>query len=76
MGVIVPVLLFVLLDLEGPGALGVLAVTCFAGWGVTDVVATVLARERIAGRSARGVVDNWEKRRAEEREAEPRNDPS
>lgn len=63
MGVVVPALLFVLLDLSRPIELFTLSITCFVGWGVADLVATILTRRRIEDRTARDVLEQWERDR-------------
>lgn len=64
MGVIVPVLLFVLLDLSRPIDLFTLAMTCFVGWGVADLIATILSRSRLEDRTARDALEQWERNRS------------
>lgn len=64
MGVVVPVLLFVLLDLSRPLELFILAMTCFVGWGIADLIATILSRKRLTDRSARDALETWERDRA------------
>jgi hypothetical protein len=66
MGVIVPVLLFVLLDLSRPLEFFILSATCFVGWGVADLVALILSRRRLENRTARQALSEWEKQRAPE----------
>ncbi|MDX1583067.1 MAG: hypothetical protein R3338_05630 [Thermoanaerobaculia bacterium] len=63
MGAIVPVLLFVLLDLSRPIELFVLSITCFVGWGVADLIAVILSRTRIEDRTAREALEQWERNR-------------
>lgn len=66
MGVVVPVLLFVLLDLSRPIELFILSMTCFTGWGVADLIAMILTRRRLGDRSAREALEQWERNRAPE----------
>lgn len=66
MGVVVPVLLFVLLDLSRPIELFILSITCFIGWGVADLVAMILTRRRLEDRSARDALEQWERNRGPE----------
>lgn len=63
MGVVVPVLLFVLLDLSRPIELFILSMTCFVGWGVADLIALILSRKRLDDRSARDAIEQWERHR-------------
>ncbi|HEX9164053.1 MAG TPA: hypothetical protein VF980_20285 [Thermoanaerobaculia bacterium] len=51
MGVIVPVTLFLLLDLQNPMQLFTLAATTFLAWGVGDLLATILEKPRLRDRS-------------------------
>lgn len=69
MGVIVPVLLFVLLDLSKPLELFILSATCFVGWGVADLVALILSKRRLVNRTPRQALSEWEKQRAAEEAA-------
>lgn len=66
MGVVVPVLLFVLLDLSRPIELFTLSMTCFIGWGFADVVAMILSHKRLEDRNAKDVLEQWERQKSEE----------
>ena len=51
MGVIVPVTLFLLLDLRTMPQLFTIAVTSLLAWGAGDLLARILERPRLNGRS-------------------------
>ena len=51
MGVVVPVTLFLLLNLQTPAQLFTLAATSFLAWGVCDLFSTILEKPRLKGRS-------------------------
>jgi hypothetical protein len=51
MGVIVPVTLFMLLNLQTISQLLVIAATTFLGWGVGDLLATILEKPRLHNRT-------------------------
>ncbi len=67
MGVVVPVLLFVLLDLSRPIEFFILSITCFVGWGIADLIAMILSRRRLTDRSAREALETWERDRSPDR---------
>ena len=51
MGVIVPVTLFLLLNLQTMSQLLVVAATTFLAWGCGDLLAMILEKPRLQGRS-------------------------
>lgn len=51
MGVAVPVTLFLLLDLHTLGGFVTIAATTLFSWGVADLLASILERPRLSGRS-------------------------
>lgn len=51
MGVIVPVTLFLLLNLQRPSQLFTIAATSFLAWGVAELLAKILEKPRLKGRS-------------------------
>ena len=51
MGVVVPVTLFLLLNLQTPSQLFTLAATTLLAWGVCDLFSRILERPRLKGRS-------------------------
>ena len=63
LGVVVPVLLFILLDLSTPLQFFILSMTCFVGWAITDLIATILSRKKLDDRRARDVLEQWERQR-------------
>ena len=66
MGVAVPVALFLLLDLHRPTQLFIIAAITFCSWGIADVLATILARPRLHGRSpGHAFREDWERRSKE-----------
>ncbi len=52
MGVIVPVTLFLLLNLQTLPQLFTISATCFLAWGVGDLLGTIIERPRLKNRSA------------------------
>jgi hypothetical protein len=66
MGIIIPVTLFLLLGLNRPAQLLIIAATTFISWCVADVLATILSRPRLQNRTARGAFrEDWERRSKE-----------
>ena len=64
MGIAVPLVIFVLLDLQTPGQFFAIAASTFLSWGVADLLATILERPRLRGRSpGRALREDWELRR-------------
>ena len=51
MGIAIPVALFLLLDLHSTSQLFTIAATTFLAWGVADLLATILEKPRLQGRS-------------------------
>lgn len=51
MGIAVPLILFLLLDLHSPTALLTIAATTFLTWGVADLFAKLLEKPRLKDRS-------------------------
>ena len=51
MGVIVPVTLFFLLNLQTPAQMFTVAATSFLAWGVGDLLAMILEKPRLENRS-------------------------
>lgn len=51
MAIAVPITLFLLLRLPSVTQLFTLAVVCFVAWGVGDLLASILERPRLTGRS-------------------------
>jgi hypothetical protein len=66
MGVAVPVILFLLLDLHSITQLLAIAAVTFLSWGVADVLSTILERPRLKDRSpGRAIREDWERRSKE-----------
>jgi len=63
MGIAVPVILFVLLELHSiTDVLSIAAVT-FLAWGVCDVLSTILEKPRLQDRSpGKALKEDWERR--------------
>ena len=64
MGVAVPATLFFLLGLSTISQFLTVAATTFLSWGIADLLASILEKPRLRGRSARGVIDEEFGRRA------------
>lgn len=58
MGLVVPVLLFYLLDLHSLTDLFIVSATCFFSWGVADLVGEILSRPRLKDRSPSDALKN------------------
>ena len=56
MGVAVPATLFFLLGLRTASQFFTIAATTILSWGVGDLLASIMERPRLKGRSARGVI--------------------
>lgn len=66
MGVAVPVMIFLLLGLQTPGELFTIAASTFLSWGVIDLLATILEKPRLRGRSpGQALREDWERRSKE-----------
>ena len=66
MGIAVPVIIFVLLDLQTPGQFFAIAASTFLSWGVADLLATILERPRLRGRSpGQALREDWDRRSKE-----------
>ena len=66
MGVIVPIVLFLLLHLTTLSQLFTLAATIFLAWGVADLFASLLERPRLKDRSpGKAIREDWERRNSE-----------
>jgi hypothetical protein len=63
MGVVVPVVLFLLLRLHTVSQLLTIAATTFLSWGVADLFATILGRPRLRDRSpGKALREDWDRR--------------
>lgn len=66
MGIAVPVTLFLLLGLHSWTQLFTIAATTFLSWGVADLLATILEKPRLHGRSpGKAFKEDWERRSKE-----------
>ena len=66
MGVAGPATLFFLLGLETGSQFFTVAATTFLCWGVADLLAAILDKPRLRGRSARQAMnEEWERRAKE-----------
>ena len=63
MGIAVPITLFFLLGLSSWSQLFTIAATTFVTWGVADLLATLLERPRLQGKSpGKAFKEDWERR--------------
>lgn len=51
MGIVVPAILFFLLELGSVGAFFTMSATCFLAWGLADLGARILERPRLENRT-------------------------
>lgn len=66
MGIAIPVTLFLLLDLHSVSQLFTIAAVTFLAWGVADLLATILEKPRLQGRSpGKALKEDWERRSKE-----------
>jgi hypothetical protein len=66
MGIAIPVALFFLLGLHTWSQLLTIAATTFLSWGVADLLATILEKPRLQGRSpGNALKEDWERRAKE-----------
>jgi hypothetical protein len=66
MGIAVPVMLFLLLDLHAPSALFTIAAATFLAWGTCDLLSSILEKPRLKDRSpGRALREDWERRSKE-----------
>jgi uncharacterized membrane protein len=64
MGVILPVALFLLLDLHTLSQLFTIAASTLLAWGVADLLASILEKPRLTNRTPGGAIrEDWERRR-------------
>ena len=69
MGIAVPVIIFLLLGLDTLSQLFTIAACTFLSWGVADLLARILERPRLKGRTpARALGEEFDRRSAEEEE--------
>ena len=66
MGIAIPITLFFLLGLHSWTQLFTIAAVTFLSWGVADLLATILERPRLQGRSpGKAFKEDWERRSKE-----------
>jgi len=66
MGIAIPITLFLLLGLQSWSQLLTIAATTFIAWGVADLLATILEKPRLQGKSpAKAFREDWERRSKE-----------
>jgi len=66
MGIALPLTIFYLLGLQTFGQFFTIAASTFLAWGVFDVLATIMERPRLQGRSpGHAIREDWERRQNE-----------
>jgi hypothetical protein len=66
MGILLPLAIFLLLGLSTWQQLFTIAASTFLAWGVVDLLANILERPRLTGRSPSDAIrQDWERRRSE-----------
>lgn len=64
MGVLLPLVIFFLLGLSTPSQLFTIAASTFLAWGAADLLARILERPRLRGRTPGGAIrEDWERRK-------------
>lgn len=67
MGIAIPLTLFFLLGLHSWAQLFTIAAVTFMSWGVADLLATILERPRLQGRSpGKALREDWDRRSKEQ----------
>ena len=66
MGIALPLTIFYLLGLQTRSQFFTIAVSTFLTWGVTDLLASILEKPRLQGRSpGHAIREDWERRQNE-----------
>lgn len=66
MGIAIPITLFLLLGLQSWSQLFTIAAATFLSWGVADLLAMILERPRLQGKSpTQALKEDWERRTKE-----------
>ena len=66
MGIILPVVIFLLLGLKTVSQFLTIAASTFLTWGVADLLATILEKPRLKGRTPSAALrEDWERRSGE-----------
>lgn len=66
MGIVLPVVLFFLLRMATVSQFFTIAASTFLAWGVADLLARILEKPRLRGRTPQGAIqEDWERRKPE-----------
>ena len=66
MGIAIPITLFLLLGLHAWSDLFTIAAVTFLAWGVADLLATILEKPRLQGKSpGKALREDWDRRSTE-----------
>jgi hypothetical protein len=66
MGIILPIALCLLLDLQTPSQFFTIAASTLLAWGVADLLASILEKPRLTNRTPGGAIrEDWERRAGE-----------
>lgn len=65
MGLVVPMILFFLLQLDSLKLLFGMSAVLFFGWAVTDFMTTLLSRPRLSDRSPTDAIREWDRQRSD-----------
>jgi len=66
MGIAIPITLFLLLGLHAWSDLFTIAAATFLAWGVADLLATILEKPRLQGKSpGKALREDWDRRSTE-----------
>ena len=64
MGIVLPLILFFLLGLSTASQFFTVAASTFLAWGAADLLARILERPRLRGRTPGGAIrEDWERRK-------------
>jgi hypothetical protein len=63
MGIDVPLFLFYLLGLQTINQFLTVSAVCFFAWGIADLMAAILERPRLIGRSPKNALRDWEQQK-------------
>jgi len=69
MGILLPLVIFLLLGLNTISQLLTIAASTFLAWGVGDLLATILEKQRLKDRTPQGAFrEDWDRRSASEQQ--------
>ena len=69
MGILLPIIIFLLLGLNTISQFLTIAASTFLAWGVGDLFATILEKPRLKDRTPRGAFrEDWDRRSASEQQ--------